>query len=121
MQELPQIKTGAITENFSSFTGKEYTFITGKHPREFDLNTWIPKDKTNYKFQVVKNVSSSKYIEFLNKSLEDKKPIKLVISSKSGINYINGFFVISDFTEGKNKFGDTTINLSLKEWFNYGV
>lgn len=121
LQELPSISKGATTDSFTAWDGKEYTFITGRKPIEFSLTTWLPKNGTKYKFQVNKNANESTYVNFLNLALEQKKPIKVVISSKKGMAYINGAFVIPEFTESKNQYGDTVINLSCKEWFKYAL
>lgn len=121
LEELPSISKGATTETFTTWNGREYTFITGQKPRELSVETWIPKEGTNYNFQLVKNVYASSYTNFIHLALEQKKPITVIISDSRGISFLNGTFLITEFTESKNRYGDTIINLSFKEWFRYDI
>lgn len=121
LEEMPTISKGATTDTFTTWSGKEYTFITGQKPREFSISTWLPKQGTTYNFQLVKNIYPSSYTNFIHLALEQKRPLTVIISDTKGISFLNGTFLITEFSETLNLYGDTVIDLSFKEWFRYGI
>lgn len=118
-EQMPSLSKASKNEEFETFDNGTFNIIGDVGLLEFTLESWLPAQGRVYSFQRVKNINPYKYIDLINISMRDKKPIQVVIARDNGTFVVNNTFSIISFEYHENKIGNFEYSLSLKQWREY--
>jgi len=120
-EEMPSFTKGAKNEEFETFGNGTYNIIGDVGLTEFTLECWLPAKGRNYSFLKVKNTNPYTYIDLINISMRDKKPLRVVIVRGDGTFVVNNTFSIESFEYHENKIGNFPYSINFKQWRDYNV
>lgn len=77
------------------------------------IDSFFPMKK--YPFRK-SDVQGKEAIEFFMKSKSARQPLRIVVSTKKGLELLNKLMIIENFTYGLDRVGDIKYKLDLKEF-----
>lgn len=120
-EEMPSLSLPGKNEEFEAYSNGTYNLIEAPGLIEFTLECWLPGKDKNYSFQRVKNINPDEYINLINTSMDNKKPLRVVIVRGDGTFIINTTFSVESFEWNVDKVGDYRYSISFKQWRDYNV
>lgn len=120
-EEIPSLTKSSKNEEFESFSNGTYNLIGDVGLIEFALECWLPGKGKNYSFQRVKNINPDDYIKLLDEAMNNKKPIRVLISRGDGTFITNNTFSVESFEWHEDKIGDYPYSVQFKQWRDYNV
>ena len=120
-EEMPSLSKSGKSEEFETFDNGTFNIIGDAGLLEFTLECWLPAKDKSYSFQRVKNVNPYTYIDLINKSVINKKAIKVVIVRGNGTFVVNNTFSVESFEYHEDRMGNFPYSISFKQWRNYNV
>lgn len=119
--EMPTFSKASKNEEFETYDNRIFNIIGDVGLTEFALESFFPAKSKNYSFQRVKNVDPYIYIDFINLSMINKKPVRVVITRSDSTYVVNDTFAIESFEYHEDKIGDFQYTLNFKLWRDYNV
>lgn len=116
---MPPFTKGAKNEEFETFNNGTFNIIGDVGLTEFTLDSWLPAKGRNYSFQKVKNVNPYTYIDFINMSMRDSKPIRVVIVRGDKTFVTNNTYSVESFDYTENRIGNFEYSIKFKLWREY--
>jgi len=100
-------------ETMDTIQGGEVLIPGLKGLTTLSIDSFFPMKK--YPFRK-SDVQGKEAIEFFMKNKEARRPLRMVITSKSGLELLNKLIMIENFTYGLDRVGDIKYSLALKEF-----
>lgn len=118
-KDSPETNNPYQNETFGTING-EIKIIGEKGLRTLSLNSFFPNKEYSY---IKKGASSNgwEYVNWLLKKANEKKPIRIVISTKDGQERLNMPVTIDSLIYYVDKVGDIQYTLNLSEYILLGV
>lgn len=117
--EMPSITKASKNEEFETYNDGTYNIIGDVGLTEFSLECWLPGKNKNYDFQRVKDIDPDKYIQLIDTSMLNKKPLRVIIVRSDGTYFLNNTFSVESFDWYEDKKSDYVYSINFKQWREY--